>query len=275
MYCIHGKVDGHNIPLVYCLLPNKTYKTYKRLLELIKGKLVGVPWKATAFMIDFEVAMVKAITEVFPNTAVIFCLFHLGHSVNRQVNEEDLKYLYQNDDNIRILVRSLMSLSLVPPDEVAEIFDSLYEEEWGEADVIYKYFEANYIGNLRLVGRGRNQRQVRDTPRFPIKKWNHFERVKVDLCRTNNAVEGFHHAFRSQFTYAHPTMWQLLAQFKEEEKIMRTRLADIETGTFVRAQKAVYKRVNQSLKTLCENYETYGDKKEYLRKISYQLASYQ
>ena len=40
-----------------------------------------------------------------------------------------------------------------------------------------------------LLDKGHNHRQVWDTPRFPIKSWNHFECVKEGLCRTNDDVE--------------------------------------------------------------------------------------
>ena len=40
-----------------------------------------------------------------------------------------------------------------------------------------------------LLGKGRNQRQVWDTMRFPMKSWNHFECVKEGPCCTNDDVE--------------------------------------------------------------------------------------
>ena len=36
LYTIHGMVNGHYMPLVYCLLPNKTQDTYRKMWTVIR-----------------------------------------------------------------------------------------------------------------------------------------------------------------------------------------------------------------------------------------------
>ena len=35
LYTIHGTVNGYYMPLVYCLLPNKTQDTYRKMWTVI------------------------------------------------------------------------------------------------------------------------------------------------------------------------------------------------------------------------------------------------
>ena len=47
--------------------------------------------------------------------------------------------------------------------------------------------------------------------------WNVKKRVDEDLPRTNNAVEGFHSAFRSSITCKHPNVWKFIAHSKKKK----------------------------------------------------------
>jgi hypothetical protein len=45
----------------------------------------GVAWEPPQFNIDFELAEKKAVMEVFPNTVIKYCYFHLKQSVRRKL----------------------------------------------------------------------------------------------------------------------------------------------------------------------------------------------
>ena len=85
----------------------------------------------------------------------------------------------------------LLALSFVPPDDVAECFDELNDNHPAELAPVYDYCEDNYIGRLR-------SRRRRAAPTFPIPSWNMRSRVTDGQPRTNNSVEGWHHAFQFQ-----------------------------------------------------------------------------
>uniref|UniRef100_A0A915IPI5 Uncharacterized protein n=1 Tax=Romanomermis culicivorax TaxID=13658 RepID=A0A915IPI5_ROMCU len=51
-----------------------------------------------------------------------------------------------------------------------------------------QYFEDSYIGRVR--------RNIRQNPRFLIALWNCHQLVIDNLPRTNNNIEGWHHAFQ-------------------------------------------------------------------------------
>lgn len=58
LYTIHGLLDSATFPLIYALLPNKTYATYKKMLTEIKT-LRSELAPATVLM-DFEQAVMRA-----------------------------------------------------------------------------------------------------------------------------------------------------------------------------------------------------------------------
>lgn len=75
LFTVHGLCNNYYIPLVYFLLPNKTAITYKIALQYLKEYFT--PKTVT---IDFEMAIHTAIKNVFPNTELRGCRFHLGQS---------------------------------------------------------------------------------------------------------------------------------------------------------------------------------------------------
>jgi len=82
------------VPLGCAFLANKTKKSYTKVFRAIKEGAermrIGTitPPKR---MMDFELALKKAVLAVFPSTSVLFCFFHLGQSVYRRVQEEGLQ----------------------------------------------------------------------------------------------------------------------------------------------------------------------------------------
>ncbi|XP_068227951.1 uncharacterized protein [Palaemon carinicauda] len=73
LYTIHGVKSGIIMPLVYALLPNKTEETYKKFLVALKEKIPT--FQPLTIMIDFELAMVKAIEQEFPRSQICGCFF--------------------------------------------------------------------------------------------------------------------------------------------------------------------------------------------------------
>ena len=115
-------------------------------------------------MIDFEQACISAIPNVFPNSSVGGCLFHLCKSIFRRVQANGLQQEYLDDDNFRTNIRMIAALAFVPTADIIQSFDALAQHCVGNEQPILDYFENNYIGEFR---RGR-----RRPPRFPHAMWN-------------------------------------------------------------------------------------------------------
>ena len=88
IYTIHVELNGFSPPCVYVLLPNKTEKTYNRMIEMLSEETNPNPGKILA---DFEKAALNAFSQKFPHAEISCCYFHLTQSFNRKINEIGLK----------------------------------------------------------------------------------------------------------------------------------------------------------------------------------------
>ena len=66
--------EGHSSPSVFCLLPNKTTKTYLAMWGVIKDFLGN--YTPTSLLCDMELAAIKAFLKVYPGVRIITCFFH-------------------------------------------------------------------------------------------------------------------------------------------------------------------------------------------------------
>nr|XP_042912364.1 uncharacterized protein LOC122272586 [Parasteatoda tepidariorum] len=83
LYTLHGDYMGQIFPMAFCLLGGKTFALYKRLFELVKSAAWSHNYLlAPNFaMVDFELASIKALKEVFPSIEVKGCYFHFVQSL--------------------------------------------------------------------------------------------------------------------------------------------------------------------------------------------------
>ena len=77
------------------------------------------------FLLDFEMAAINSVQAAFPNCSISGCFFHLCRCVLRNVASLGLKKEYDSNKDFNLKVKSLMSLSFVPPEDVPTVFDLL------------------------------------------------------------------------------------------------------------------------------------------------------
>jgi len=84
MFTIHELKNGHYNPLIFCLLPDKSIETYSYTFRSIVNRcnLLFSPKYVT---VDFEISIHKAIVEIWPDSKIIDCRFHITQSWFRQV----------------------------------------------------------------------------------------------------------------------------------------------------------------------------------------------
>jgi hypothetical protein len=95
----------------------------------------------------------NALATVFPHAIVLGCLFHLGQSLWRRVQNESLSNLYRDDENIKRYSKMLIALSFVPSEDVGSAFDELNDSRPDNLQNVYDYWELwedNYVGLLRF-----------------------------------------------------------------------------------------------------------------------------
>ena len=96
LYTIHVSTFGTVVPLLYVLLPNKSFATYNRLFSVIKN--LQPQFRPSEWMTDFETAAINAIRVNFPQVAVSGCFFHLQQCMWRKIQNLGLANAYREDD---------------------------------------------------------------------------------------------------------------------------------------------------------------------------------
>lgn len=197
--------------MVYCLLQDKSSTTYNRLLDAVKELLPNAA--PDTIVTDFEKAAMDAFQQKFPSCRVTGCYFHLTQALLCKVSALGMRRDYDENNELRGMIRCPPALAYVRED-VLDYFD-LFAESMPQPDCLAElptYFELTYIRGRRLRGRGNNYASAL----FPPESWNKHLDVVDGIARTNNAVEGWHHALKSLFSCHHPTMWTFLKGLRKE-----------------------------------------------------------
>lgn len=260
LYTIHGLHNQISIPLVYALLPSKTEECYIRFLRALKNLEHAV--NPSTIMIDFERAMVNAITVEFPAAIHRGCFFHFCQCLYRNIQSNGLKKRYDSDPEFAIKIRMLSALAFVPTSQVVKYFEQLCDQDIlpPEAQPVLDYFEDTWIG--RPV---RNHR--RRPPYFSHHIWNCFDAVQQGLPKTNNSIEGWHRGFQSQISAEHPNIWKFISAIKKEQSLNELKIEHFNSGrTYLTGKK--YKLSAETLLRVVNSFEESINLEDYLRGVA-------
>ena len=219
LYTVHAALGEKFVPCIYFLLPGKSTPIYEKMLEILTLIMDG--FQPDIFIVDFENAMLTALQETFPRSLIKGCFFHLSQNVKKKAYELGLKREYDSDINLRMKIRSLLSLALIPPEDVFELFELVTGQfpNDNRFEKLSDYFERTYI-------RSRNG----NSGMFPLSLWNHYDSVIAGDPRTSNCCEGFHNSVNSVFLTSHPTIWEFLRGIKDDASGHCQSLADFRRG---------------------------------------------
>ncbi|KAE9524590.1 hypothetical protein AGLY_014640 [Aphis glycines] len=150
MFCIHGFKNGHYIPLIFILLPDKKYETYVYTFKSIvnKCKELGLVFIPKFVTIDFEKAIHLAVNEVWPSSKIVGCRFHLTQAWYRNVQKYGLATEYQNNTSIGNWIQYTFGLIFFEPSEVSDCFTQDLMAECLTDEKLVKYCDylvENYI----------------------------------------------------------------------------------------------------------------------------------
>ncbi|CAG7723693.1 unnamed protein product [Allacma fusca] len=252
LYTLHGIVNGSTLPLIYILLPNKEYLTYRKMLEALKAKIPA--WQPRSVTTDFEAAALRAFREVFPGTIQRGCYFHFGQCIWRKIQSlGSICSKYTSDADFVLNMRLLGALAFIPVDEVIYSFEIIQQlpifQEGGEIVELLEYFEDVWIGKSNRFSR------TRESPKFPISLCNCYESTLLGEARTNNSLEGWHRGFDVRIGSSHPNMWKFLDALKVEESFNHLKIEQQLAGTAPPPQRRKYK---DSAKRVLDNTSKYA-----------------
>jgi hypothetical protein len=251
LYSIHFQFgSGVNPAALYCLLTNKTAETYGRILQQLR---ILVPAAAPrTVLVDFERAAMNSFSEAYPNCTVTGCYFHLCQSVQRKVGEIGLKVQYENNDEVRGVIRCLAALAFVPREDVIEAFELLVESmpaDIEHLDELVTFFEHTYIRGRRQRGRG----ETYNAALFPIAMWNQQAGATDGIARTTNSVEGWHNGIQALFQCHHPTIWSFLTGLQRDIQKQKAVFLQAVSGVQIIAAKR-YRTLNARVQRAVASY---------------------
>jgi hypothetical protein len=205
VYSIHIWHLEIMIPVAIGLLPSKTQETYSRMFRLLMGAAnrYGMQFQPQTICIDFEIAVIKSIHEIFPYSRIRGCLFHFSQALWRKLQNLGLTLRYAEDENFNRLVRRAAALPLVPPHQVHDVWLAAMNEVNDEvAQPFIDYVTTTWVDDMEA--------------RFPIELWTQFD--NIDGIRTNNHLEGWHSSINKLLSRPHPNIYALIEIFKAEQR---------------------------------------------------------
>ena len=166
----------------------------------------------------------------------------------------------EGEEEFRLRVKMLSALAFLPQEDITRAFEDLSPQfERDEMDLL-QYFARTYVG-FAIGG-------VRRNPLFEVEIWRVGGREDVGITRTNNAVEGFHHAFSSGLAEAdHLGVWRFVETLQSQQNITDKDMADVEMGS----EKAPHRRQeerNRRILALTDRYRRDGDKLRLVRGVA-------
>ena len=207
--------DGHLLPSLFVLLPNKTEATYTRMWEQVK--LLCPQAEPAEMLMDFELAAINSFQNTWPAAVVKGCFFHLTQNIWRKVQAVGMQAEYSQDQELAIRIRQIPALAFAAPHEVPALFDEVAALlPTPQANGLIQYFERTYIGRT-LPGGGYQQAL------FPTEMWNHHFDTAFGLPRTTNAVEAWHRSFNATVGCHHPNIWKFISALKREQGLVEVR----------------------------------------------------
>ncbi|CAM4775069.1 unnamed protein product [Rotaria magnacalcarata] len=224
-------------------IPTKYHQTTRNTIFFRKDTGSAPAWQPQRVMMDFEKATINVFKRTLRKVELSGCYFHFSQSVLRFLQANGFKETYENDVVFADNIHKTLALAFIEPTIVANAFELLCTNLDDNYQQILDYIEDNYIERRR----GRTRRQAP----YPIDFWNMMERVKNNMHRTNNNIEGWHRKLNSAFQCSHPTLWSFLDKLMKEENNIHLYILNATTGRQPPVGK--YESFNKRVRQLVDN----------------------
>lgn len=206
IYGIHGDIgsDSNNsniVPLAFAFMTHQTEKAYSILFNLIKSQVPE--WRPMKVTIDFEQAAMKALSKM--ELEIKGCHYHYSNALLRKA--KDLQLL-KDKDNKRIVFLCI-NLPFLPHHLIGDGWDYVQNQMKDDDKSIHifkKYFQDYWMKDEFT------------------KMWCLFG----EQHRTNNAVEGWHHALNTNVNKNEVQLLQILHILREESSLAAFRVNQLQ-----------------------------------------------
>lgn len=237
LFTIHGYRNGHYVPLVFCLLPNKEERTYEAALWHVRSYLPDDFFPHTLFA-DFERAIHGAVRKVWPLSIIRGCRFHLGQSWYRKIQSLGLQRVYRTRTGDGAFLRTFFGLPFLRPEDVEACFHEDLQPDLPTDARVCQF--ADYVFDTYVVGH------------FPPNMWAAFD---ADSVRTTNACEAFHSKLNKMFYHAHPHIFYLVDVLLEVQHFTYLKMRNPPNVTSNPKQKIIEEEMKKLVDNEISRYE--------------------
>lgn len=224
LFTIHGFFNGHYIPLVFCLLQDKREETYRLCLSKIYDlcKNYNLVFSPKEVVVDFEISIHNAVTQMWTNIKITGCRFHLTQSWYRQIQKLGLTQSYKDEkSDVGKWLHYCFGLLFLEPNEVEDFyFFELYEIKPQNTNLekFSDYLFENYLTK---------------ESKFPPHVW---ASASADLNKSTNACESFHAHFNNSMYHTHPSIFIFVKE-----------LLNVQTETYVKCNSISVTNMSRNL----------------------------
>ncbi|KAG0430043.1 hypothetical protein DMUE_5702, partial [Dictyocoela muelleri] len=219
LYVIMGDIKNITLPLVYIFMKDKSKASYLNVFSYLKSKIKNK--KKFNITIDFEMAALCALKEVFGDSDIYGCFFHFTQLLFRSIQRLGLVSEYKKNVYFREIFRMIVSLSFVPLENVKDEFHKLDFYIKSKKDIcnIYDFWNnfKNTYGKYIFEKEG-------DFSIFSVKFWSVYERIKNDLKKTNNVLEGWNRSLNASIYQHHPGIYEIVMELKKQHALVENKI---------------------------------------------------
>lgn len=116
-------------PFIFALMSSKSANSYDALFEYIEMFVFEL--EPSSIMCDYEVAMRKSITKMYPNAKLSGCHFHFAQAVRRKCRSIKKNFNKALNDSVDLkqIYRKLLILPLLPQNMISDAFEELIDAQ--------------------------------------------------------------------------------------------------------------------------------------------------
>jgi hypothetical protein len=190
----------------------------------------GLRFEPNEIQVDFEIATIKAIENLFPNCIVKGCLFHFTRAIWRKVQNLGLARFYNTDIRVRKLIHRIMRLALLPIEKFQEVWDLIFEDCPENCKDLLDYFVTTWFDEFNAL--------------FHREIWNQFGNLEA---RTNNHIEGWHNSFNKKVNESHPSVYRLINFIRNDQEDNTKNIIQLSQGISLSRKRTNYAKINQQI----------------------------
>lgn len=248
LYVFHCQIRNSFFPLIYILMPDKSFQSYKFIFKYIRS--FSKEFKLEQLVVDMEYAVIKAAKCYFQTINIQLCYFHFTQSIWRKLQQLGLQKFYYLQTDFRYLFKILCALPFEKTKNIINCFQILKEKsrkfEENNIKILFNYFEKNFI-----------KQELKNTNNEYM--WSiHYSFIK-DFPYTTNVSEAWNRGINSVFRmYNKINFIDFVRELKTRDFNVSCRINELFYCANININKK-FQNKKEKLKNIFVKYDTFNE----------------